>query len=103
AGAAGQRRLVDAEVAFSLGDYDTASLSLFELANKQQGADREAAQYYLAESLFLKGDRGAARGYYQALTQSANVQSKYYQPSLQRLVEIAIAEGDPTAGNEALA
>src|SRR6476620_1358182 len=62
--AQGERKLVDAEVAFSLGDYDNAALSLFDLAGKQQGNDRDAATYYLAESLFQKGDRGAARGYY---------------------------------------
>ncbi len=101
-GAAGQRRLVDAEVEFSLGDYDTAALTLFDLASKAQGADREAATYYLAESLYQKGDRGAARGYFQTLIKSATVQSKYYQPALQRLVEIAIADGDPSAATEAL-
>ena len=38
--ATGQRRLVDAEVAFALGDYDAAALMLFDLASKP-GADQE--------------------------------------------------------------
>ena len=95
-GAAGKRRLVDAEVAYSLGDYAGASLALFELATKP-GPDRETATFYLAESLYQKGDRGAARAYYEQVVTAGNVSSKYYQPSLERLIEIAIAQKD-TAG-----
>jgi tetratricopeptide (TPR) repeat protein len=94
-GAAGQRRLLDAEVAFSLGDYDGAALMLFDLATKP-GADQETARFYLAESLFQKGDRGAARGYYEQLVGKASVASKYYQPALERLIEIAIVQKDDT-------
>src|SRR2546430_14593276 len=92
--AQGAARLTDAEVAFSPGDYDNAALALFDLAGKSQGADREAAQYYLGESLFQKGDRGAARGYFAELVKTSNSSSKYYQPALQRLVEISISEKD---------
>jgi tetratricopeptide (TPR) repeat protein len=94
-GAAGQRRLLDAEVAYSLGDYDAAALMLFELATRP-GADRETANFYLAESLFQKGDRGAARGYYEQVVAGGNVASKYYQPALERLIEIAIVQKDDT-------
>src|SRR4051794_36043487 len=84
--AVGQRRLVDAQVSFSLGDYDQAALILFDLVGKSSGPDKETATYYLGESLFQKGDKGAARTY---LTEIANnSMSKYYQPSLVRLVEI---------------
>ncbi|MBX3154664.1 MAG: tetratricopeptide repeat protein [Deltaproteobacteria bacterium] len=91
----GQRKLVDAEVAYSLGDYDTAALMLFDLASKP-GPDQEVATYYLGESLFQKGDRGAARGYYDQVVAKNNVASKYYQPSLLRLVEISISQNDTT-------
>src|SRR6185369_9285708 len=47
-GAAGQRRLLDAEVAFALGNYDNAALMLFDLAT-HPGADQETANFYLAE------------------------------------------------------
>ena len=94
-GAAGQRRLVDAEVAYSLGDYDGAALTLFELANRP-GADQETARFYLAEALFEKGDRGAARGYYEQVVAGGSVASKYYQPALERLIEIAIVQKDDT-------
>jgi tetratricopeptide (TPR) repeat protein len=97
---AGQRRLVDAQVAFSIGDYDTASLVLFDLVGKTQGPDKETATYYLAESLYQKGDRGAARAYF---TEVSNVVGgKYYQPALLRLVEISIVDHDTQTAEDAL-
>ena len=92
---AAPRRLVDAEVAFSLGDYDNAALMLFDLASKP-GPEQETALYYLAESLFQKGDKGAARAYYAQIVQAKNVGSKYHEASLLRLIEIAIWQNDPT-------
>jgi len=99
AGGLGQKRLVDAQVAFSLGDYDQAALTLFDLVSKQQalGPDLEPATYYLAESLYQKGDRGASRQYFQQIVKSSNVSSKYYEPSLERLVELGINDKDADA------
>lgn len=88
-----QKRLVDAQVAFSLGDYDKAALMLFELASKPS-PDQEAALYYLGESLYLKGDKGAARTYFTQVAGLNNYAGKLYQPSLIRLVEIAIDQND---------
>ena len=93
--AAGQRRLLDAEVSYALGDYDAAALTLFDLASRP-GQDRETATFYLAESLFQKGDRGAAAGYYEQVVANGTVASKYYQPALERLIEIAIQRKDET-------
>jgi outer membrane protein assembly factor BamD (BamD/ComL family) len=97
----GQKRLVDAQVAYSTGDYDAASLALFDLIGKTSGQDKETATFYLGESLYQKGDYGAARTYYQSIKDTA-VGSKYYQQSLVRLVEIAILENDTAAGDDAL-
>lgn len=97
----GQRRLVDAQVAFSIGDYDGASLVLFDLVGKTSGPDKEIATFYLAEALYHKGDRGAARAYFQELT-STSAGSKYYQPALLRLVEISIVDNDTQTGDDAL-
>jgi hypothetical protein len=91
--AQGHRRLVDAEVAYALGDHDTAALMLYDLASKS-GPDQETATYYLAESLFHKGDRGGARTYFEQV--ATNAASRHYQASLIRLVEIAIALHDTT-------
>src|SRR5665647_3858949 len=57
------RRLVDARTAFALGDYDAAALTLFDLASRP-GPDQETALFYLGESLYQKGDKGAARSYF---------------------------------------
>ncbi|CAN5917429.1 hypothetical protein BH11MYX2_BH11MYX2_17650 [soil metagenome] len=89
------RRLVDAQVAFSLGNYDDAAVTLFELAGRG-GPEQEPATFYLAETLYAKGDKGAARSYYQSIVEKNATGSKYYQPSLLRLIEIAIAQNDPT-------
>ncbi|MDB4954632.1 MAG: hypothetical protein JWO36_2201 [Myxococcales bacterium] len=94
-GAAGARRLADAEVAYSLGDYDTAALMLFDLASKQ-GPETEAATYYLAESLYQKGDRGSAHTYFKQVIGTNNVTGKYTQPALERLIELAIFDKDDT-------
>src|SRR5580698_1795161 len=69
------KSLTQAEVAFSMGDYDTAATALFDLASRP-GPDREAATYYLGETLYQKGDRGAAHGYFTAI--AAIPASKYY-------------------------
>ena len=100
---AGQRRLVDAEVAFSLGDYDKAALILLDVVGKQQASDQEAATYYLAESLYEKGDSGAARSYFEQVVHTGNASGKYYQPSLQRLVEISIKTKDQDAASDVAA
>jgi lipopolysaccharide biosynthesis regulator YciM len=101
AAAAGPRRLQDAELAYALGDYDAAALMLFDLATRP-GADHDAACFYLAESLFQKGDKGAAAGYYEQVVKGQSVTQRYYQPALQRLVEIAIARKDEAALTEHL-
>lgn len=95
AGRDAARRLVDAEVAYSLGDYDTAALMLFDLTSRP-GPEQETALFYLGDSLFQKGDKGAARGYFEQIKTPT---SRYYYPALLRQVEIAIALGD-TAGVE---
>ncbi len=97
----GQRRLVDAQVAFQLGDYDQAALILFDLASKATGPDKETATYYLGEALYQKGDKGAAHTYFAEI--AAIPTSKYYQLALVRLVEIAIVQKDFSEGHDALA
>jgi hypothetical protein len=92
-GIAAPHRVVDAEAAFGLGDYDTAIRELFDLVDKP-GPDAEAATYYLAESLYQKGDRGAAHTYFAQLANNATTNSRYYQPALGRLVELAIDSSD---------
>lgn len=96
------RRLVDAQVAFSLGEYDRAALILFDLIGRSgvSASDKEPATYYLGESLFQKGDKGAAYQYFAELATAPS--GKYYEQALERLVEIAIVQNDPSGGAEAL-
>ena len=97
-----ERRLVDAQVAFALGKHDAAALMLYDLVQKSSSAssgDAETAVYYLAESLLQKGDRVAARGYFTQIA-NAGTSGKYYQQSLERLIELAIALGDPAGVEE---
>jgi len=96
------RRLADAQVTFALGDYDAAALMLFEMSGRP-GPEQEAALYYLGESLFHKGDKGAARSYFSQVTAKNNTSARYYGLSLVRLVEIAIAQQDATDVDATLA
>lgn len=98
--AQGQRRLVDAQVSFQLGDYDQAALALFDIASKATGPDKETATYYLGEALYQKGDKGAAHTYFAEI--AAIPTSKYYQLSLVRIVEIAILQKNFEEGQDAL-
>lgn len=98
-----ERRLVDAQVAFSLGKHDSAALMLYDLVQKSgNSVEGDTALFYLGESLMQKGDRVAARGYFTQLVGnvSAGAPSKYYQQALERLIELSIALGDPTGVEE---
>ncbi len=94
------QRLVDAQVSFQLGDYDQAALSLFDLASKSTGPEKETATYYLGEALYQKGDKGAAHTYFTEI--AAIPTSKYYQLALVRLIETAIAQKEFAEGQDAL-
>lgn len=88
-----QRRLIDAQVAFGTGSFDEAALVLYDYVNQadaRRGRDYDTALYYLAESLFQKGDRVAARTYFTELVQDVGSKSKYYQQSLERLIELSL-------------
>ena len=88
------RRLIDAQVAFGTGNFDNAALLLYDyVAQAQRARDYDTALYYLAESLFQKKDRVASRTYFaQLVTELPS--SKYYQQSLERLIELSMILGD---------
>ena len=92
-----QRRLIDAQVAFSVGRYEEAALMLYDVvAAGKRGRDYDTALYYLAESLFQKGDKVAARTYYTQLVADVGSSSRFYQQSLERLIELSLVLRDPT-------
>jgi len=89
------RRLIDAQVAFGVGNFDNAALLLYDyVAQETRGRDYDTALYYLAESLFQKGDRVAARTYFSQLVKEIGTSSKFYQQSLERLIELSLLLGE---------
>lgn len=84
------RRLIDAQVAFGVGNFDDAALMLYDFVEKNPTSRSYAeAVYYLAESLFQKGDHVAARSYFKEIVAEHN-NSKFYQQSLERLIELSL-------------
>ncbi len=89
------RRLIDAQVSFGIGNYDGAALLLYDyVAQVPRGRDYDTALYYLGESLFQKGDRVASRTFFAQLVQEVGRASKYYQQSLERLIELSLLIGE---------
>lgn len=85
------RRLIDAQVAFGVGNYDDAAVMLYDyVAKYPTSRSYDEALYYLAESLFLKGDLYAARTYYVTLVRDVGSRSKFYQQGLERLIELSL-------------
>ncbi len=98
------RRLIDAQVAFGVGNFDNAALLLYDyVAQDQRGRDFDTALYYLAESLFQKTDRVGARSYFAQLVKDVGPSSKYYQQSLERLIELSLILGESDGVDEWLA
>jgi len=84
------RRMTDAEVSFSLGRYDDTATLLYDVVSQGRGAkDYDTALYYMAEAMYMKGDKGASRTYFQQLVTDAPG-SEYYQKSLERLIELSL-------------
>ncbi len=95
------RRLIDAQVDFGTGNYELAALSLYDYVNQaKKGRDYDVALYYLAESLFQKGDKVAARTYFTELVRDIGAKSKFYQQSLERLLELSLLLRDSTNTDE---
>jgi tetratricopeptide (TPR) repeat protein len=98
------RRLIDAQVQFGIGNYDDAAILLYDFVAKYpNNRDYDQALYYLGESLFQKGDNVAARGYFGKLIGDIGPTSKFYQQSLERLIELSLRLNDPTGVDEWLA
>jgi len=97
------RRVVDAEVAFRLGRYDDTAILLYDVIGQGKGGhDYDTALYYTGEALYLRGDKGGARTYFQQLVTDVPG-SQYYQRSLERLIELSLDLNDPTGVEDWLA
>src|SRR5262245_53181048 len=60
-----ERHLVQAQVAYGVGRYSDAALLLYDIVEKYpESRSYPDALFYLADSLFQKGDNQLARGYF---------------------------------------
>lgn len=86
-----ERRLIDGQVAFGVGNYDDAAVMLYDYVERfPDSPSYDEAVYYLAESLFQKRDFMAARTSFTKLVVDIGPKSKFYQQGLERLVELSL-------------
>jgi len=88
------RRVLDAQVLYSLKNYEEAATILLDVVEKYPNSRaHDDALVLLGESLFQARDFYSARHYLQEAV-SKNTGSKQEQQALQRLVEISLRTGD---------
>ncbi|HXU01998.1 MAG TPA: tetratricopeptide repeat protein [Polyangia bacterium] len=88
------RRVLDAQVLYSLKNYEEAATILLDVVEKYPNSRaHDDALVLLGESLFQERDFFSARHYLQEAV-SKNTGSKQEQQALQRLVEISLRTGD---------
>lgn len=89
------RRTIDAQVNFGIGNYDEAAIVLYDVVERYPNHKvYDEALYYLSESLFNKGDYVASRTYFTKLVVERGTQSRFYQQSLERLIELTLKLND---------
>jgi len=88
------RKVLDAQVLYSLKNYEEAATILLDVVEKYPGSRaHDDALVLLGESLFQARDFYSARHYLQEAV-AKNTGSKSEQQALQRLVEISLRTGD---------
>jgi len=91
------RRLISAQVAFGIGNYDDAAIMLYDIVEKGQGSrSYDDALYFLAEALFQKRDYMGSRNHFLKLVDTLGTKSAYYQEGLERLIELSLKLHDDT-------
>jgi tetratricopeptide (TPR) repeat protein len=91
---AADRRVLDAQVLFSLKNYEEAATILFDVVEKWPNSRAyDDALFLLGESLYQARDFYSSRHYFTTFTKK-NTGSKREQEALQRLVEISLRTGD---------
>ena len=91
---AADRRVLEAQVLYSLKNYEEAATILLDVVEKDPNTRaQDDALFLLGESLFQAHDFHTARGYLEQAV-AKNTGSKPEQLALQRLVEISLRTGD---------
>ncbi|MCG8424513.1 MAG: tetratricopeptide repeat protein [Proteobacteria bacterium] len=86
-----ERRLIDGQVAYGIGDFDGAAIMLYDFVEKNpKSPSYDEGLYYLAESLFQKRDHVASRTFFTRLVTQIGSKSKFYQQGLERLIELSL-------------
>jgi tetratricopeptide (TPR) repeat protein len=98
-----ERRIVQAQVAYGVGRYDDAALLLYDIVEKYpQNKSYPDALFYLADSLFQRGDNLVARAYFQKIV-AGSAQTPHYGEALERLLEVSLRLQDQTGVKDYLA
>lgn len=86
-----ERRLIEGQVAFGSGNFDDAAVMLYDFVEQYpDNPSFDEGLYYLAESLFQKRDHVASRTFFTRLVSQKGQSSKFYQQSLERLIELSL-------------
>jgi tetratricopeptide (TPR) repeat protein len=104
AGDTAERRLVEAQVAYGLGNYADATILLYGVVESYpQSRAYPEALFYLADSLFQKGDNLTARDYFHKILSERGERDPRYQEALERLIELSLRLQDPSGIQDYLA
>ncbi len=99
-----ERALVQAEVAYGVGNYADASIILFDIVeNHAKSSSYREAVFYLADSLFMKGDYLTARENFRHVVFDFGENDSHYGRALERLLELSLKLQDDTEVTEVLA
>jgi tetratricopeptide (TPR) repeat protein len=98
-----ERHLVQAQVAYGTGRYGDAALLLYDIVERFPGSRSYGeARFYLADSLFMKGDNVTARDYFVKII-AGGAAAPHYQEALERLLELTVRLQDPSSVRDLLA
>jgi tetratricopeptide (TPR) repeat protein len=98
-----ERRIVQAQVAYGVGRYADAALGLYDVVEKYpRHRSYPDALFFLADSLYQKGDNLSARDYFQKIA-AGSPQTPHYQQALERLIELSLRLQDSSFVTEVLA
>jgi TolA-binding protein len=86
-----RRRLVEAQVAYGMGNYADASILLYDVVDRFPNSPSwRDAVFYLADALFMKGDYLTAREDFKKVVYDFGEGDPNYQKSLERLLELSL-------------
>jgi tetratricopeptide (TPR) repeat protein len=99
-----RRRLIEAQVAYGVGNYADASILLYDVVEHYPSSSAyHEAVFYLADSLYMKGDSLTARKYFNVIVTQFGDADTNYGKSIERLLELSLRLQDDEGVPELLA